>query len=1168
MFEGNPVYNTVPTTAPGIEGLRYMLGDVVASVTGGVSRPYVPPNQSTFDATLAKHVSAPLYGTMMANVYRQMGYQLGNTAGAMPLFQHIGGMAGVSPEEMRRAMSGGGAAFGRSFIGQMVMPLLDSGMASIGLTGGSMVAAANSVFAQRMSLLSPGTQLNPFNAGMQHQAMGAASAVASMLNGMMSQTTADGHLSLLANTAVTQGFDRQRIAQLAMKAAGRGAFMSYASGGLEGAPVGYAGNLADRLSSAIDGMDLALLDYTAGDFTGGGKDSVLDHNTAQKVKTIQREFAHRMDGITKAMAAMRDLTKEVDGLEEKLDNLTNGEWLRSGSGGFAAHNALRALHAVTAMHNIDPNAALSQIVSNRSVLQAATGFDPSMQAFGFNGGGMFGLAAQTELFTNIEEMITARGVRGDPILAGRLRMQGVQAMARNMNTRAGRGAQVLAYARQMGIISDADAREFQDALASGDRGIMGSTLNRLLVTVFGSAEAGRRFMNDQMQMNSMRQAMNDDAGVFAMQTTVRGADAEFSRRGQIVAAERRLAFTRQVMSDAGMRTWQSDADISRLTESVAKAIQQATAGPDGQPTTDGIQHATAFREQVAARIAGGASPRAAFAATQAAFARNEATSAYSEVISHAVTRQSAVNNEAALGAAGRESYQANAGLRALRDAGLLSGQDGRDIATLLRDGLGAEALSKVNGVINGLSASQSAMFRDTLKIAGSKYDAAKRTMEDNAAAETLIAKANAGQFSSSDAAQAYTEVVDAARFYFKNKDTAQGYDDFWEKYSKSKFALIFGEDEQKKVFDAIERGDTGFFKTMGRQATAMRQVSVGNLQDSGYGLEMSGFWGGGSYSGNSPAALKERNDMITQIASAFSEDSALSPEDRTSLAQDVMSFFTGNSDWRRLLKMYDVDDALTSRVKKFGAAFSSWEKAQAASGDLVGGYRDAVGRIFKNKGGAPVSELTSLMRNGIKEQGDLDNISKFLKDNDISGDDADAILGYAGSLLTVSEKHAAVGKAIAEDIKGDSGFADAFKSAKRRADAGLSEGAKLASDSGIQAYFDEVDLDGTEKAFFTWGDKGKKAFNALFDLVSKEDAAKSLGLSTPEGMSQGEYAKAAFKIAKERAAKGHSEEAVETMRLFKAASNEGVTRIRGELIIKSGNDQSPAVLEGNVGGLG
>ena len=85
--------------------------------------------------------------------------------------------------------------------------------------------------------------------------------------------------------------------------------------------------------------------------------------------------------------------------------------------------------------------------------------------------------------------------------------------------------------------------------------------------------------------------------------------------------------------------------------------------------------------------------------------------------------------------------------------------------------------------------------------------------------------------------------------------------------------------------------------------------------------------------------------------------------------------------------------------------------------------------------------------------------------------------------------------------------------------------------------------------------------------MSDEEVAAARGLKSSEGLTSEEWTKTALKVMNTKAANNH-EGALETLRLFKAAASEGVTRIRGEITIKSGRDQAPAVLEANIGGLG
>jgi len=1153
---GNSMYSTVPGTAPGLDGLRHTIGDVVASVTGDMTAPYVAPNQSVYEAMMAKHVNGALYRTMTANTYSQLGRQIGNTLGGMEIVQQLGSMAGVSPSEMRRMLSGGGASAANGFFGSMLMPLLDSGMAGMGLTGGSIIAAANNVYGQRMNLLSPGVLLNPTNVGQQHQAMGAASAFSSLLNGLMSQSR-DGQMTLLPNLAMTQGFDRERVAGVMMKAAGRGMFTSYAD--VEGLT---SGGLAKRMVDAAGGLDLTALDFALGDFTNG-KNSVLSKEGARKMQDIGREVGHRMKGVTEAMAAMRDLTHEVDGIEDKLDALTNGDWLRSGKAAYAARDSLRKLQSVAAANNLSSTEALGNLAANRGVLQNAAGFDQSMLALGFDGGGMFGLDAQVGLLADVEDMITARGVRGDPMLANRLRNQSRQALSRNMNSMAGRGAQVLAYARQQGIVSDSEAQQLQGALASGDRGIMGATLNRLFTTVFGSAEAGRRFVNDQMQMNAMRQSMNDEAGGFAWRTMIRGADAEMGRRAEITASQQRLEFSKQLLGDSGMRTWQSDADVGRLVDSVEASLKDI----DG----DALHLGREFRAQYNRHIKEGKKPLAAFTATKEAFARNPALAAYTEVIDHAVTRQAATNNEYRLqdaGNGGSEAYYATKMSQTLVDAGIMTNDERLEVAKMLKNEEYGRAYQTVYGKV---SAIKDADTRFLYKKSGWKlmddYEKSEQHLKDNQAAEQIIAKANYRQYGAGQAAQAYRDVVTAARDYFRAGGGGEAYADFLEQFSHSKFGAIFGKDEQKNVIDALKRGDTEFFDTMGRQSAAVERIDVENLKENGYSLQLKGYWGDGAYAGNSDAARKRRNEVVNDIARGLVESGQLDAGRASTMAQDIASMFLGNKNWRQVLKLYGGNSDLESRFSAFTKKFDLLEGAKQKAVELSKSedYRNALRTVSQMEGGRDKLEhLFERINQGVVHGSDVEDIKALLNDNGITGDSEPhkAIMKYVEALHSVAHKQRSVEKTIGKAVRED-GFVDSFTPVKERADKSQSVADKLLGDSDLSSFLSGLDMSeyGVEEA----KGKLKDAFSLLND-VSVDDAAKALNRESAKGMNDEEFRKGALKVIKKQASEG-DDSAITTLRAFKAASTEGVQKIRGEITIRSGNDSSPAVLDGNVGGL-
>lgn len=1156
----NPLYSMSPTTPPGMQGIPYMISPLIAGMTGGVARPYVAPNMATYDATIASQVNNPLYKSMMAAMYAQMGSQLGTFMGDTKFMQGLGTMAGYSPEETKRALEGGLGAFSRSQIGSFVMPVVDSTLNSMGLTGGSFVAATQAAFNGRMNLMGAGTLINPYNAGQQHQAMAAAAATATMLNTIMSQRDKDGKLLPTVDQTLMQGFSRERVAQLAMRAAGMGMFSSNANGGFNGTVDTGTGNLSERLTQAMGDTGVDIYNLSVKNFDGQTDFSQSDSTAVQKVNAIRDEVHRKVQGLTEALGAMRDLTGVVDEeLEGLLDNVTNGRWARSAKGAFDARDAVRSLHAVASVYNLDPKAALNQIIANRTVLQDAAGFDGSMLSMGFDGGGMFGLAAQTELLADIEDIVTARGVRGDPILSGRIRRQGLQAMAVNMNSMAGRASQVLAYARQTGVLSDADVKKFTEELSSGDSGIMGTSINRLLTTVFGSAEAGRRFMNDSMQMNSMRMAMDDNAGKFANALTRQGASAEFQRREQITAADQRLAFTQRALAESGLNTWQSAEGANKVVANIVESILG-----DGKDATR-VSDARAFQTQFDTLVAGGADPRSAASRVIDAYKRSPATSAYSQLIDLAVKQQSAINNEGILATKnGLESRQATALVRDLSARGMIDGAKSSELYRMVREGRGSEALASVNGIIRGLDVDTQKQMQRVRESAAEKHEAAIEEMRSNVEATQLIEAAAERGYGGEDVAKAYETMAAAGlRYSLSNRDE-DAYSDFWESVSQSKFVSIFGDKALEEYMSVAEwdsaKDAAEYFRKMGKRAGSLRRTAVSTLGNSGYGLQMSGYWGGGISTANSKEARERRDKTIQTIAMKTNEDAIKSAKERDSFATRVADLMMGTKNWKELLKIYDPKGktGLESAISQYGAAFEEYESAQMAFNNAQRGYNMAL-KSLASKGAFPIiGYVEDLLKGG----GPIHIKTLEKKLSGLDDPEREAILTAARARKRVIETQSAADKVMGdtvadkENVKNLKGFT-AWEAVRRQ------RNEKLMADKRTASYLDDIDWskEGLEFIERTSG-AGKAFLDKMFAAVTDEEVAAKLGIDPSKGIKR-EYGETAMSIVREKAMHG-DEKALSVYKAARAAGRDAATRIHGEITIKSGWDSSPAVLEGNI----
>ena len=1172
MPPGNPVYNMTPVTPPGMMGMPYTVGGVVAGMTGGLQHPYVGPNQAIADAYQARLLNDPGYKQLLANTYGTLGYQLGNTVGGMGFIDSLAGMTGYSASQMRRDLAGYGAAFGRSMVGSMVMPMADQMLSNAGVTGGSFLNSLNAIYANRMTLMAPGTFLNPYDAAQQRASVGATSAMMNLVNGYVSQTDAAGDMLATTNAFMTQGFDRDRVASLAMRMAGAGMFS------------GSSGGFAAQLQKASGLDDIGKLNYARGDFKHLGADvdspdSIVGFGTdqAEKISRFTKVFTHKMKAGIEAMGAMRDFIHEIDGLEDKLTALTGGEWLRSHGGAERARDAVNRLNAVSKMHNLDPREALQRISDSSYTLQAAAvggaGNAELLRAFGFDGGGMFRIEAQTELLNSVEDAISARGIQGDPILAGRMRQQGVQAMARNMNTRAGLAAQTIAWARQNGILTNEKADAFVEELTSGDQALMGDSVNRMLTTVFGSSRRGRELLQDQMFVQRMRQDMDGDAGKYAMTAIIRGSEREFLNRERMTAAERRVAFSNEALAGAGMKTVQSAEGVGRIVDSVAATLEQ----------TGGKEVAAAFREQYASRVENGAKPNAALQATLSAFKSSPATAQYVELVDLAVKRQTATNNEFEYVKAGEASGTAKAMADFMRRGGLITGKQSSEITKMIRDGRGAEALALANQYGATLSPNQRKLLEDVKDDAASRYKAAVNTINDNHVAEDIVARATQSGYGSDAVSKAWNAVTAAIRNYSVSGGDDDGRDMFLDALDKSGYAKIAGDERFAKLRDSVLGAKSPaelaeILKTHGRQASAVTQLASEQLKGYGYGYAMSGYFGGGIYSGSGGASLKARDNAITKIVNAMNDANVRYGGDRQTLAQDFIDWTHGDKSIMNVMKVYDNDGVLTKLFNDSGVegAKAKWEGEKEKFGDASKGV-DEILKTLSRHGGADANaadkvrallgraenlsetafdaELQTVLENAAIDNGDKDKIRNLatLKRSMVeAGQDMDAKVAALAKNQEAIDAYTVV--------KGNKEYADKRRSARHKE--------ALAYLGDVGSIVDKL----TEAAPGTDLGALGEAYKATKEVVTNDEVAKRLGQDNwhqlkKSGISNERVAEARLNLLKEKYGAG-DQAAIKVMDKYKvAARDDKAVKVKGELVIKSGRDQETGVLEGDFGGM-
>ena len=1130
----NPIYNTVPAI-DGVEGIVASLAGLLSPLLGRRPLPYTDPGQAVANAVYAANALQQQQRAFGDAARSQFGEQIGSTVANV--LTNIDPNTGMTPAQAREDLRRKYAGFAVGTAGSFMAPLADSALSSIGLTGGSILGASNIAFQQRMMLGMPGGFSNPYDYAAQSAITGRAAAFSRIVNDMISL---DG--GIRPDYAVTHGLSRETVYRLGLRMAGSGAM------DVNGVSIGR------QLSDAVSGSGLDLLELGTEDINGtGGR---LGPEQAVKLRAARDRIRKSVQAATDTLGALRDLLGDIgdDKLMAELDKLTNGSWAGSVVDANRVAGQIREVTAVATMYNLDPTAAVKALSMNRDVLQRAAGFTPDMIALGFNGGGMFGIGAQAALFESSEALINALGLRGDPVGSRRVRMQGLQSMARAINTRGGVSAQVLEYGRQTGVFSDDEYESIRRDLMSGEDSVRKAAMERIQIAMFGSVERGQTMMQDSTFINNLRQNMDDDAGRAAILTMMTGVSNEWNHRERMTLLRGQFNAAGGLLAASGMSAKLMDGDVSKVLDGIDSVDPTGELG-------------RTFRAQYARRVKAGESPESALDSTISALQKSEKFKRFGDRLDMSVKSTLGEIFLQKLDASGEDGFIASGLLRTLRQNGIeIGADDATAVSEAIKGGKGADALSILDRILAGknIDPDTRRQLEDERKRLRTSYAAQRddiATMRETANRLGIVQQNGSG---GTTAVNVQNRLIANLRKLSAGAITREEYND---EIARLDVSGILGADAaaqymamgDKAMSDAeADRASvSAFLRREGKISLALLRNTDATLDGSGFGLSMAG-WNDGRARTMFGTAASEKAKR--QIMDRLAAGDAQFGKTRQNLAQRLLAFAEGEGDIGTVLGMYDEEqlrELFGSDYDEFlssSGAVSAAQKKFSAASDRLRKRREELAKGRKFKESNALRSVEERIRNGESY-------------DDIIKDAGYAISPEDEAILREMEKTRAGGdksRGTAEKLVEKAIAGDPNKAALLEYKASLTKSAYAVTDK-IRARIAGLDLDGDDEA---WGNLGKLVGD---DALRKHFAAK-FGEENVESLMKDQRAR---RDAMREIAVGMDDfsriggktidgDALAAFKRIKADSEERTMRIKGTLELDMGGTSVAARLTNAV----
>ena len=424
-----------------------LAGQFLLGMKDPIRQPKLAPGMSPFDAMYSQRVTGPQWARTEKDVLTGLGMGLADDIGKAGTQLGLNNIMGVSATQMERTL----AEKGRGSAGRMLAGVVANSPMAKEIMGGDVLGMHKELFRNRHALAAiPGDPIGP----MDVQGQEVARAHAMDFGGQLTKAirgTENGGIGMLPDYGFTRGYRDEQIGEVAARMTERGAGTKLGAGTMRGA------------------------DVPAG----------------AKVEAVGQ--------MNKTLEALGDLigSDDISQLFKSLDKLTQNQWPDINPA--ALEDTFRNMKASADMLGTSAGQMISTTNAMQSVMKGSLA-----PGLGQSGGGYTQLPVGQMMAENVMAIAQTTG-KTSPQDIERITQQQGGLMAVGMQSTQGRDLQMIEYAREKGMVSEADYADLQGTIASGSKMEQQGLAQSMLKKAFGSEAEVSHMKNDPNMLAFMRE---------------------------------------------------------------------------------------------------------------------------------------------------------------------------------------------------------------------------------------------------------------------------------------------------------------------------------------------------------------------------------------------------------------------------------------------------------------------------------------------------------------------------------------------------------------------------------------------------------------------------------------------------------------------------------------